>query len=192
MALARLRLLASLSVLLSACATTSVTESGRVAPGMAPGVKGAIAWLRHDNYLIRESVWNEGRVVAGPRAGPPSAGFDRTADGRWKGGWEHNETLVLEIQEGRITGPAVNVTFTRVEGGFRLAGLWFKRNVDLVVDAKGARDHQTRYVREASGAYASTDLPNLYIFLAGDAARLDDPPWPEIALAALSAGWGVH
>ena len=99
---------------------------------------------------------------------------------------------MLEIQEGRITGPAVNVTFTRVEGGFRLAGLWFKRNVDLVVDAKGARDHQTRYVREASGAYASTDLPNLYIFLVGDAARLEDPPWPELALAALSAGWGVR
>jgi hypothetical protein len=60
------------------------------------------------------------------------------------------------------------------------------------VDGKGARAHQTRYVRDASGAYLSTDPPNLYLFLVGDAARLRDPPWPELALAALCAGWGVR
>src|SRR5512137_187395 len=179
-------------LMLAACATSSPGERTRTAPDLGPGVKGGIAWLRHDDYLLRESVWDAGRVVAGPRGGPPSAGFTRTPDGRWRGGGEHNETIELAVEGSRLTGPTVDVTFTRVEGGFRLAGLWFRRNVDLVVDAKGARDHATRYVRDVSGAYVSTDLPNPYVFLVGDAARLEDPPRPELALAALVAGWGVH
>ncbi len=179
-------------LLVTACATSSPVERTRTAPELGPGVKGGIAWLRHDDYLLRESVWNDARVVAGPRAGPPSAGFTRTANGKWKGGWEHNQTIELEVEGSRITGPAVDVGFERTEGGFRLTGLWFKRSVDLIVDGKGARSHATRYVRDASGAYVSTDLPNLYLFLVGDAARLGDPPWPELALAALCAGWGVQ
>jgi hypothetical protein len=47
-------------------------------------------------------------------------------------------------------------------------------------------------VREADGAYVSKDVPGWRIFLVGEAARLDDPPWPELALAALLGGWGVQ
>ncbi len=176
-------------LVLAACATSSPVERTRTAPDLGP-VKGGIAWLMRDDYLLRSSVWNDASVVAGPRGGPAAQYFNREVDGRWKGPGQDGLTVELVVEGSRITGPGVDVTFTRVEGGFRLAGLWFKRNVDLVVDAKGARDHATRYVREASGAYASSDVPNLYLFLVGDAARLEDPPWPELALAALAGGWG--
>jgi hypothetical protein len=154
-------------------------------------VKGGIAWFRND-YLMREAVWNDGRVAAGPRGGPPYGAFTRTADGRWKGGWDRNETIELAAAGSRLTGPAVNVSFTRVEGGFRLEGLWFKRNADLLVDAKGARAQGRTFTRDAAGGYVSDDLPGWRIVLVGEAGRLEDPPWPEIAIAALSAGWGVH
>ena len=49
-----------------------------------------------------------------------------------------------------------------------------------------------RYVREADGAYVSKDVPGWCIFLGGEAARLEDPPWLELALAALLGGWGVQ
>jgi hypothetical protein len=65
-------------------------------------------------------------------------------------------------------------------------------NADLVVDRKGARAQQTTFVRQPDGSYVSGDLPNMYIFLVGEATRLDDPPWPELALTALVGGWGVQ
>jgi len=178
---------------LSACATaTGVAERTRVAPTVAPDVKGGIAWFRNDGVLVKEAVWGEGRIVAGPRGGPPAAGLTREPDGTWRGGGAYNQTIVLKVSPGRITGPSVNVTVTPVEGGFRISGLWMGANADLVVDAKGARAQQIRFVRQADGSYVSGDLPNMYVFLVGEATRLDDPPWPELALTALVGGWGVQ
>jgi hypothetical protein len=184
-------LLAALA--LAACATTGGSaERTRVTPVLAPGVSGGIAWYRNDGVLMKEAVWGDGRIAAGPRGGPAYAGLIRQPDGTWQGGGEYNQTIVLRVSPGRITGPAVDVTVTPVPGGFKLFGLWMKRNVDLVVDGKGARAQQTSFVRQPDGSYVSGDLPNMYIFLVGEAVRLDDPPWPELALTALTAGWGVQ
>lgn len=183
----------AVSLSVAACATPSGgAERTRVAPTLGPDVKGAIAWYRNDGVLMKEAVWADGRVVAGPRGGPARAGLTRRPDGKWQGGGEYNQTIVLEISAGRITGPSVNVTVTPVEGGFKISGLWMGRNADLVVDATGARAQQTRFVRQVDGSYVSGDLPNVYIFLVGEAARLDAPPWPELALTALVGGWGVQ
>jgi hypothetical protein len=187
------RFLSIAILLLSACATsTGGAERTRTPPALAPDVKGGIAWYRNDGVLMKEAVWADGRIVAGPRGGPASAGLTRMPDGRWQGGGAYNQTIVLEASDGRITGPSVNVTVTPVEGGFRIFGLWMGRNADLVVDATGARAQQIRFVRQTDGAYVSSDLPNVYIFLVGEAARLDPPPWPELALTALVGGWGVQ
>ena len=179
------------TLLVAACATSAPVQRTRTAPDLGP-VNGGIAWLKNDDYLVRSAVWNDARVAAGDRGGPPSRLFIREANGKWKGGWQNNQTSELVAEGSRLTGPEVNVTMSRVEGGFRLSGLWFGLNVDLVVDAKGAESQGDTYVRDASGAYVSTDVPSLYIFLVGDAARLENPPWPEIALGALSAGWGIR
>jgi hypothetical protein len=127
-------------------------------------------------------------VAAGPRGGPANWRLDLQPDGTWRSGG----VSVLTVQDSRITGPAVNVTYTRIEGGFRLTGLWFKRNVDLTVDGKGAQAQAHRYTRNAAGAYVSSDAPNVHVVLQGEAGRLDDPPWPYLAFAALCGGWGVE
>ena len=98
---------------------------------------------------------------------------------------------LVEVTDNQIKGRNTNVTFARVEGGFRLTGLYGGQNVDLVIDEKGARAHQTRYVREESGAYVDAELPQNCFFLVGEAARLDAPPWPELPLALLAANFGV-
>jgi hypothetical protein len=87
----------------------------------------------------------------------------------------------------------VNVTLTRLEGGgFRISGLWLGDNAELVVKAREARSQGDDFVRDASGGYVSTDDPNLAFFLVGDAGRLENPPWPQFALGALSVGLGVR
>ena len=181
------------TLLLVACATTPppVSDRARVAPDLGP-VNGGIAWVKNDGYLVRSAAWSHVRVAAGDRGGPPSRLFIRQPDGKWTGGTKENQTLELVAEGGRLTGPQVNVSLTRVEGGFRLSGLWLGENVELVVGAKEARSQGDGFVRDASGAYVSTDVPELAVFLVGDAARLEDPPWPQFALGALSAGWGVR
>lgn len=166
---------------LSACATT-----GGAAPDPGP-VKGGIAWVRQDDLLMKESIWTETRVAAGPRGGPATTWLDRQPDGTWRTGG----VAVLTAQDSRITGPSVNVAYTRIPGGFRLTGLWFGSNVDLSVDAQGARAQARRYTRNAQGAFVSSDMPNVRVLLLGEAGRLDDPPWPFMALAALCGGWGL-
>jgi hypothetical protein len=94
---------------------------------------------------VKESVWGGGRVAAGPHDGYPSGSFERLPDGPWKSG-----VTILDISKDRITGPNVDVSYTRVDGGFRLSGLWLGHDVELLVD-----------VREADGTYVSKALPGL-------------------------------
>jgi hypothetical protein len=178
-------------LVLAACATSSAVERPRTTPDLGPA-DGGIAWVKDDGYLVRSAVWSDVRVAAGDRGGPPTRLFTRQPDGKWKGGTKENQTLELVAEGGRLTGPQVDVSLTRVEGGFRLSGLWLGENVELVVDGKGARSQGDGFVRDASGAFVSTDVPELAVFLVGDAARLENPPWPQFALGALSAGWGVR
>ena len=184
----RFRLLLALPVvlLLAGGAPASAAEPTPAAPAMAPGVKGGIAWVRPDEYRSYEAVWSDTRVAAGPRGGPAAASFERQADGTWKTG-----VTILKVDGSRLTGDKVDLTLTRLPDGFRLTGTFFKDNVNLVVDAKGAQAQQFRYVRNDKGAYASVDVPGNFVLLEGEAARLEDPKWPEIALAALAARWGV-
>lgn len=189
--MSRHALLLTLLVVLSACAAPSPVERRRTAPDLGP-VQGGIAWVRSDGYMVRSAVWSDVRVAAGDRGGPPSRLFIREPSGKWKGGWKENQTIELAAEGGRLTGPQVNVTLTRVDGGFRLSGLWLGDNVDLVVNAREARSQGDDFVRDASGAYVGTDDPNVSFFLVGDAATLENPPWPQVALGALSAGLGVR
>jgi hypothetical protein len=174
-----------LGLLLASCASGASLVPGE-APVLAPGVTGGIGWYRN-HYSQWESVWGNGRVAAGQHDGYPARSFERLPDGRWRSG-----VTILTATSDRITGQNVNVSYTRVDGGFRLSGLWLGKNVELVVDGRGATAQGMRYVREADGAYVSKDVPGWRIFLVGEAARLDDPPWPELALAALLGGWGVQ
>jgi len=189
--LCRLFFVLAFGLLQAGCATSSSFERTRTAPDLGP-VKGGIAWLRHDDYLLKTSVWNDGAVVAGPRGGPAIRFFTRGTNGKWTGPGPSGLDVDFTCEGSRITGTAVDVNFTRVEGGFRLTGLWFGRGVDLLVNGKVAVAEEGPWVRDPSGAYVSKDFPYLYLFLIGDAARLDDPPWPEMALAALAGGWGVQ
>ncbi len=174
-----------LVLLLASCASGASLVPGE-APVLAPGVTGGIGWYR--NYYSQwEAVWGGGRVAAGQHDGYPAQSFERLPDGRWRSGVNY-----LTVSKDRITGQDVNVSFTRVEGGFRLSGLWLGKNVELLVDGRSATAQGRAYVREPDGAYVSKDLPGWRIFLVGEAARLDDPPWPEMALTALVGGWGVR
>ena len=47
-----------------------------------------------------------------------------------------------------------------------------------------------RCARASDGAYVNSDFPGTRIVLDGEATRLDDPPWPHLALAALAMQWG--
>ena len=184
----RVRLLLVLPVVLflAGGAKASAADANPTAPAMAPGVKGGIAWVRPDTYASYEAVWSDSRIGAGRRGGPAEASFERQADGTWKTG-----VTVLKVDGSRLTGDNVDLTLTRLPDGFRISGIFFKDDVDIVVDAKGARARAFRYVRNEKGAYVSVDAPGNLVLLEGEAARLADPKWPEIALAAVAAGWGV-
>ena len=186
--MSRLRQLRALPVvlLLAGGATASAADATPAAPAMAPGVKGGIAWVRPDTYASYEAVWSDSRVAAGMRGGPAAASFDRQADGTWKTG-----VTILKVDGSRLTGDKVDLTLTRLPDGFRISGMFFKDDVDIVVDAKGARARQFRYVRNEKGEYVSVDVPGNVVLLEGEAAQLANPKWPEIALAAVAARWGV-
>jgi hypothetical protein len=46
------------------------------------------------------------------------------------------------------------------------------------------------FLRGPDGAYACPAMPETRIVLEGEANRLEDPPWPQLALAAVAAQWG--
>jgi hypothetical protein len=129
---------------------------------MAPGVKGGIAWVRPDTYTSYEAVWSDSRIGAGRRGGPPEASFERQANGTWKTG-----VTVLKVNGSRLTGDNVDLALTRLPDGFRISGIFFKDDVDIVVDAKGARARQFRYVRNEKGEYVSVDVPGNFVLLEG-------------------------
>jgi hypothetical protein len=79
---------------------------------------------------------------------------------------------------------------TRVEGGFQLEGIQGWCQFDLLLTRERAVVEGRVFVRGPDGAYTCPALPGTRIVLEGDANRLDDPPWPQIALAAVAAGWG--
>ena len=98
----------------------------------------------------------------------------------------------LEVTGARITGPGVDVRYSVVEGGgYRLTGMWMRANVDLTVTPASCRDPFSDAPALAPGVYGGS-IENPWIRMTGEAAALDDPRWPQVALAALSAGLGVR
>ena len=140
-------------------------------------------------------------VAVGPKDGPAYTSLDLTPAGTWKGtvasfadgGRMYANYVELAVTDSRITGPGVDVTFARLEGGgFRLSGMWMKANVDLTVTPTTIRDQFGSAPALAPGVYGGRSLEDPAIRMTGEAASFDAPRWPHVALAALSAGLGVR
>lgn len=93
------------------------------------------------------------------------------------------------IATGSGAGPAV-AKYLRTADGFRMDGRWFGAGVRMVLTRDVMTAQGRDFRRGADGAYVNPDFPGTRIVLEGDAARLDDPPWPYLALAALAMQWG--
>ena len=76
--------------------------------------------------------------------------------------------------------------------GNRITGLWMKSNVDLTVTRSFARAQAVEFTSTVDGRYETASTPPLTVVLHGEAARVDDPPFPHMVLAVLTVGWGVH
>jgi hypothetical protein len=182
--------LALAALLLGACAST---ESAKVPldPGAAKprsAALGAIAWKRNGQVLRRAS-WDESRIALGSGNGPAGAVLLRTTDGRWKSS-DEGDSLLLAVGPDRIEGPGTKLTATRVAGGFRLQGVLHGDQFDLLLTREKAVAEGREFLRGPDGAYACPALPETRIVLLGEANRLEDPPWPQLALAAVAAQWG--
>lgn len=177
---------------LAACASTGGGAANVPLDPLAlsprTGALGAIVQVR-DGQVVQRGSWDEARIAKGAGSGPAGAVFLRTVDGRWRVTYDGAPTLVT-ISGNRITGTGTNVTWTRVDGGFRLEGFWFYYRFSLELTRDRAVADGREFVRGADGAYTSPAQPGLRVVLEGDANRLDDPQWPQVALAALAISWG--
>ena len=176
---------------LAACATAGGAASVPLDPlaeSPRTGALGAIVQLR-DGQVVQRGSWDEARIATGAGNGPAAAVYLRTVDGRWKVTYDGQPTLVT-VSGNRITGTGTNLTWTRVDGGFRLEGFWFYYRFRLLLTRDRAVADGREFTRGADGAYTSPALPGLRVVLEGDASRLDDPQWPQVALAALAISWG--
>lgn len=142
-----------------------------------------------DGQVLRRASWDEARIATGSGNGPSAAKYLRTADGRWRVAYDGGYTL-LEVSADRITGLYTHVTVTRVDGGFRMDGRWFGAGVRMVLTRETMTAQGRDFARGPDGAYVNPDFPGTRILLEGAANRLDDPPWPHLALAALAMQWG--
>ena len=179
-------------LLLTACATTG-SDAAKVpldplAGSPRTAALGAIVRYR-DGQVVRRASWDEARIATGSGTGPSAAKYLRTADGRWRVWYDGAYTLV-EVSGDRITGTYTHLTVTRVDGGFRLDGRWFGAGVRMVLTQEEMTSQGSDFRRGTDGAYTNPAFPGTRIVLEGAAARLDDPPWPYLALAALAMQWG--
>jgi len=177
---------------LAACATSGGGAANvpldPLAESPRTGALGAIVQLR-DGQVVQRGSWDEARIATGAGNGPAAAAYLRTVDGRWRVTYDGQPTLVT-ISGNRITATGTNVTYTKVDGGFRLEGFWFYYRFSLLLTRDRAVADGREFVRGADGAYTTPALAGLRVVLEGDANRLDDPPWPQMALAALAIQWG--
>ncbi len=188
--------------------------AGASANAAKPGPRGEIVLFVND-YGYRGAAFDDKTIGVGNVGGPSFSTLTLTPGGTWKGqvasfssGGDPAEfyfkrayvgkptyptsLIELEVVGSRITGIGTDVTFTRVDGGFRITGLWLKKNVDLTVTRTSARSQQITYTRKENGRYEAQTTPPLAVQVAGEAANPEDFPFPQGALAALAMGWGVH
>jgi hypothetical protein len=178
-----------LSLLASACASTGGGAANVPLDPLALSPRtealGAIVQLR-DGQVVQRGSWDEARIATGAGTGPAAAAYLRTVDGRWVVG----EDMLLTVSGNRMTATGTNLTWTRGDGGFRLEGFWYYCRFSLVLTRDRAVAAGRDYARGADGAYTTPALPGLRVVLEGEANRLDDPPWPHLALTALAIQWG--
>ncbi len=179
----------------------STPGSGRLpdsngASTLAADATGAMSWRKGDK-VVRQAEFGPARVASGEAGGPATSYLDRTAAGTWKGGLSRTdgrdyfalEPVELVVSGNRITGPSVDVRVTRSPGGMRIEGLWLRTNVTLDVTATTAKAKGETWRRDASGAYVNSI--GWTITLRDAANRLEEAPWPQLALMFLMFGWGV-
>jgi hypothetical protein len=181
------------------CSSAGCAGTGAsVAPVQQPA--GGITIYGMNGYIQRVAVFDDREVAVGPKDGPAYTSLELTPAGTWKGtvasfadgGAMYANYVELEITGSRITGPGVNVSLSLVEGGgYRLTGIWMKANVDLTVTPESCRDRFSNAPALAPGVYGGS-VEDPWMRMTGDAARVDAPRWPQVALAALSIGLGVQ
>jgi hypothetical protein len=191
--------LAFIAFAAAVCSSTAcAARDAPVAPVQQPA--GAITIYGVNGYIQRIAVFDAREVAVGPKDGPAYTSLDLTPAGTWKGtvasfadgGKMYANYVDLAITDSRITGPGVDVTLARLDdGGFRLSGLWMKANVDLTVTPASIREQVSTAPALAPGLYGGS-LEDPWLRLTGEAASLEAPRWPQVALAALSAGLGVR
>jgi hypothetical protein len=191
----------ALAFMLAGCATTAAggaAKDGITGLGPSDVTGGMIQHSRGvDTVIVRAAAFGP-TSVAVTAGSAHSARLDRTPAGTWRGGvgplsGARNPGLIdvdLSFTEDRIMGPSVNVRYTPVPEGFRLEGLWLGDNVRLEVTATYAQVQGDRWVRDTAGNYVSPLLSTVEFL--GEAARLDSPTMPQMALMVLLFGWGVR
>jgi hypothetical protein len=179
-------------LVLAACATAGADAAKVPLDPLAVGARtealGAIVRYR-DGQVLRRASWDEARIATGSGNGPSVSKYLRTDDGRWRVWYDGAYTLV-EVSGDRITGTYTHLDCTRVDGGIRLEGRWFGADVRMLLTREVITDQGRDFRRGADGAYTNPTFPGTRIVLEGGATRLDDPPWPHLALAAIAMQWG--
>jgi hypothetical protein len=189
----------ALALLAVACATTGTeaAKDGITRLGPSDVTGGMVQHRTGIDTPVAQAAAFGPTSVAVTAGAAHSARLDRTPTGTWRGGvglvsgYRFPEKLDVELAfvDGRITGPSVNVRYTPVPGGFRLDGLWLGENVNLEVTTRYAQVRSDRWTRDGAGNYVSPSLSTVEFL--GEAARLDAPTMPQMALMTLLFGWGV-
>jgi hypothetical protein len=176
--------IAAASLLLASCAGPSAERAA------SPRHAGTVAFQQNGVVKV-DAAFDAQRLTAARTGRPLDIELDRTPRGTWKGTMG-SVPVELEGVGSRLTGPGVDVTMTRVDGGYRLQGMWRGGNADLTVTSEEAVAQGQRWTRTGSGDFVMDGEPTARVKFTGEAARTDDPPWPEVAIATLGIGWGVQ
>ncbi len=189
-----------------ACATTSPSSAagqgsaveGMTGLGPSDVTGGMVQHLRGTNTQVLRAGAFGPESVAGAAGSAHTVRLDRTAAGTWTGGaglvsgsrFPDRLDVTLALVDGRITGPSVDVRYTKMQDGLRLEGLWFGGNVSLEINPRYAQVQGDRWNRDSAGNYVSPDGSTMEFL--GDARRLEAPTMPQMALMLLLFEWGVR
>ena len=150
---------------------------------------GAIVEYRGAQVLKR-GAWDEARIATSTGDGPLTSRYLRTADGRWRVRLNDGRYVLFEVSGNRITGEGTNLTYTPVDGGFRLEGFWRYDRFSLLLTREKAVAAGREFRLDAAGSYTTSGVAGTRFLLDGRAKRFDDLPWPQMALTAVAIEWG--
>lgn len=185
-----------------------------IAEAEQPVPRGEIVFYVNE-FAYRAASFDDTEVSVGKMGGPSYSSLQLASSGTWNGKvasfraggnparfvfkkgnvgnpWYKSAGVFLKAEGNRITGFGTDVKVTKVDGGFRITGLWMQSNVDLTVTRSFARAQAVQFTSTVDGRYETASTPPLTVVLHGEAARVEDPPFPHMALAVLMVGWGVH